>query len=658
VQTSFHVEPRGHVFGPGCVLYFFSPGARETYSGEAVYELSLVPDGGRGSTRRARSATGGDAARGRNDSRDGVARTPGPGDLSWLRHHDTWEQNAGYYPMLFEAVDLWLWDRSPIRAARPSRDFPFTLSAPASVLEKARLVVRLQGMKEDPDSALDHHVLVRVNGALVAETLFDGLVPWTIEADVEQALLRDGTNTLTLEQGTGSAALSMVQLERFSLDYPRALVAQAGTLEGEAPESGWVSAPGFPAGTHLLDLTGGEVRWLPSATRGQAPLSFMARAAHRYLAVAPGAVLSPEVRPASPDTLRDASNQADWIVITPRELLDEAEPLRLHRQGQGLASRAVALEDVYDAFSHGEPDPRAIEDFLSWAFHEWARPSPRYVLLLGEATYDPRGYAATATRLDRVPTPMIQSPFLWAPSDLVYAAVNGEDPLPDIAIGRLNANGAGEAAAVVAKILDFEISGYDLSGNAVLVADDPGDGRAGDFEADVQDIALRMPGRSSQTIYRRDLGDAEAHARIMGAFDAGASLMSYVGHGSYRLWAANSLLLDNDVDLLQAQPRQPLLLTMTCSTGYFVPTSRNSITERLVLAQGKGAIAAFSPTSESYNDAAHIFHAALVDRLESGAYDRLGDLVLDAQIEYADSGAFPDMLSLYHLFGDPALVIR
>jgi hypothetical protein len=32
--------------------------------------------------------------------------------------------------------------------------------------------------------------------------------------------------------------------------------------------------------------------------------------------------------------------------------------------------------------------------------------------------------------------------------------------------------------------------------------------------------------------------------------------------------------------------------------------------------------------------------------------------VLAAQVAYADSGALPELLGLYHLFGDPALVIQ
>jgi hypothetical protein len=46
-----------------------------------------------------------------------------------------------------------------------------------------------------------------------------------------------------------------------------------------------------------------------------------------------------------------------------------------------------------------------------------------------------------------------------------------------------------------------------------------------------------------------------------------------------------------------------------------------------------------------------------VSELETGSHERLGDLILAAQRAYADTGAFPELLSIYHLFADPALKI-
>jgi hypothetical protein len=52
---------------------------------------------------------------------------------------------------------------------------------------------------------------------------------------------------------------------------------------------------------------------------------------------------------------------------------------------------------------------------------------------------------------------------------------------------------------------------------------------------------------------------------------------------------------------------------------------------------------------------AHLYHRAVMQEITSGRHQRIGDAILAAQKTYAQSGAFPELLSLYHLFGDPAL---
>jgi hypothetical protein len=97
---------------------------------------------------------------------------------------------------------------------------------------------------------------------------------------------------------------------------------------------------------------------------------------------------------------------------------------------------------------------------------------------------------------------------------------------------------------------------------------------------------------------------------------------------------------------------------MTCSNGYFTSPSSNSLAEALTLAPDRGAIAAFSPTGLSLDSAAHLYHRALIQELQSSAHSRLGDLVLAAQDQYTQTGAFPELLAIYHLFADPALRLR
>ena len=199
-------------------------------------------------------------------------------------------------------------------------------------------------------------------------------------------------------------------------------------------------------------------------------------------------------------SLHDAANQADWILIAPEALLPAAEPLVLHRQAQGLSAQAVSLESVYDDFGFGEASPDAVREFLAYAYHHWTAPAPRYVLLLGDASYDPKGFFSGTSRKDLLPSPLTKSSFLWTASDPLYASTNGDDLLPDLALGRLTAGSLAEAQAAVEKILAFENAGRTLSGKAVLVADNPD--LAGDFEANANDIASLLtsgPSRRSSS---------------------------------------------------------------------------------------------------------------------------------------------------------------
>ena len=77
------------------------------------------------------------------------------------------------------------------------------------------------------------------------------------------------------------------------------------------------------------------------------------------------------------------------------------------RQSQGFSVKVVNVEDVFDEFSYGLHTPQAIIDFLARARSSWTR-APGYLLLLGDASYDPRNYTG-AGNFDLVPTKLIDT---------------------------------------------------------------------------------------------------------------------------------------------------------------------------------------------------------------------------------------------------------
>jgi hypothetical protein len=445
----------------------------------------------------------------------------------------------------------------------------------------------------------------------------------------------------------------MVFLNWYSVSYPRSLVSVSGTLEGGFDSAGAATIKGVSTASFVLDTTGAVPQWLTGAGASLSGITLPVEAGHRYVVAA--TALRPTVKRLSPSTLKSPTNQVDYLLVAPAVFLPAAQPLLDFRQNEGLVTKAVSLEEVYEQFGHGEVSPQAIKAFLEYVYHSWASPTVRYVLLLGDASYDPKNYLGTGTK-DWLPGYPVVTSYIQTVSDPGYASVNGDDLLPDFAIGRLPAASAAEAATLVQKVLDFENGGGSFGGSAVIVADNAD--LAGNFEADADDVAATvLASRNPQKIYY-SLEGANTRSEIRQAFDNGSSFMNYIGHGSTVAWASEKFFNYQDVPALAPQPQQPLLLTLNCLNGFFHFPPMNSLSEALLKAQGKGVVAAFSPTGLSVNDPAHVFHKAVLQEILSGSHARLGDAVLAAQDDYAQTGAFPELLSIYHVLGDPALRIR
>jgi hypothetical protein len=564
------------------------------------------------------------------------------------------EENRFYQAGLVDAPDLWLWD---VLFAPATKSYTFEVANLAHPTDGSRLSVWLQGAS-DFDADPDHHVRVYVNGSLVGEDRWEGKEPRGIVAELLPGILQDGRNVLELESVSDTGApYSMVFLDRFSVEYPRQLLGDAGRLEGTWTKSGTATVAGVGSPAHVLDVTEEPPRWLShSVSPAAGAVSFRAEAGRRYLVASQGAVFRPEVRRASSSGLKRERTGAEYLVIGPREFLTEAGLLLDLRRRQGLRAKAVAVEDVYEEFGFGEMSPEAIHRFLAYAYHRWPAPSVRYVLLLGDASYDYKDYLGTGVA-NRVPALLVKTSFLWTASDPTLAAVNGDDILPDLAVGRLPAASRAELRAMIEKIVAYETGEASLSQALVLVADDAD--QAGDFVTDAEEIAGGvLAGSDVRKLYLHELGAAAMRRGILEAFDEGASLMSYVGHGGIHLWAQENIFNTSDLASLSTQSQQPLLVTMNCLNGYFHFPYFNSLAEEALKAEGRGAIAAFSPSGLSVNEPAHLFHRALLSEVFNGDHERLGDAVLAAQEAYAASGAFPELLSIYHLLGDPALSLR
>ena len=337
-----------------------------------------------------------------------------------------------------------------------ARGYGFEVSALAPSSIPSHLAVWLQGTSDFAPSP-DHHVRVYVNGTLVSESSWDGKKARKLEAELLPGVLREGANVLELENvGDTEARYSLVMLDRYEVDYPRFSLAEGNELHGTWRQTGSAEVPAVSPGI-VLDVTGPSPRWLEGVeSLEDGTLRFRADAGQSYRVVGLEAVKRAEIRRPKQTRLKSTRNRADYVVIGPQAFLEAAAPLIQLRRSQGLLVEAVSTEAIYEAFGYGERRPAAIREFLAYAYHRWRRPSLRYVLLLGDASYDFKDLLGTGVK-NHVPPLMVRTSYSGGrrPTPPI-PAVNGEDLLPDIAIGRLPAATVDEVRTMVDKILAYE----------------------------------------------------------------------------------------------------------------------------------------------------------------------------------------------------------
>lgn len=500
-----------------------------------------------------------------------------------------------------------------------------------------------------------------------------------------------------------------IELDNVAWDRPVILdAAGQGVSFGSLPGLWRYQVDSLPTASALYDisLASAPVRLTAAADAAPGvPLIFQAGPAPRsYLLAGPGTLHEPAVAAHQPVSLTSMTGStdpeglsgADVIYIAPASLHAALEPLLAHRRSQGYTVALVDVQHIYAAWSYGQVAPDAIRDFLRYAAATW-NPAPTAVVLVGDGTSDPLNYTG---RDAPDATPSYIPPYLapvdpWlieTACDICYAQLDGSDPLadplPDLRIGRLPVRTADDLTALVAKLVGYET----LPGHAAwrsrmvyltdnyLDADGTPDG-GGDFPSAARAAAALQPAGVENVLLSYDPSPAgqgqpgrepdavQAHTRALALFNAGASVLTFIGHSHHWQWASTDLQAEHpylvgllDAGKLTNGERLPIVLAMTClSSAFQTPAyGGTTIDERLVLNRQGGAIAVWGPTglgvAYGHDRLQHGFSTAL---WQPGGSRTLGTLVQAGYLDLFTQGrCCQDAIQTFVLLGDPLTTAR
>ena len=554
--------------------------------------------------------------------------------------------------------NYWFW--ANVVASHPLRGSfteGFALESLAPATTTAWLTVRVFG-----GTTTNHAMALTVNGITNAAWIgvWSNLQPAAFTFAVPSTVLSQASNRVTFT-ALGNFA-SQWWLAGWQLVYPHVYACPSGQWLCGANSNAVVTLTGFtnPAVT-VLDVT--QPRALLSVTNlaiesvaGAWNVSFAPlQPSAGYSVCQAGSELAPDAMEAVwPVGLASPTNRAAFVLIAPTNLLAAAQPLADYRRQQGLETKVVSLESVYDEFNGGLREPVAISNFLAYAWQQWTVP-PAYALLVGNGTYDYRNRLGDGDNL--VPPLMVPTLYGLAASDSAYGQV-GQSIGPQIAVGRLPVTNAVQLTACIAKLETYEST--PVSGRVAVLLADLADPSAGDFPADLSHVQTALAGAfSTQAILPANTASNTAVMRylLLSNLNTGADLFCYLGHGAAQMLGNAGYLATADVPSLANGNRLPLVSAVTCLAGFYAQPGYDCLAQALVLPAQSGAIAVFSCSGFSLDAEATELNLGLMSAVVSGNPGRLGDFVRQAMVSYNQTAHFTSS-AMYNLLGDPTLVFR
>ncbi len=565
----------------------------------------------------------------------------------------------------------------------PALDFPFWVEAPAP-RPQATVTLVLYAYKGDR-----HDMAFALNGVPAGEIhdTWRGLRRITFSLS---GPLYDERNTLTIQGTDRGASPDGVYVDHIAVRYRRLLRAKDGSITFDGlPGDHTYRISGLPAWyAAVLDVTEPLSPTLIYGTPeyeevvgGDHRIVFRAQGAEgvRYHVQAQVTWQRPRLEPERPSFWYAPSDGADVIVIAPREWHDALRPWVTWREQQGYQVAVVALQDVYDEFSFGQPDPEAIRRFLRHAYATWPDPAPLYVLLVGDGSYDFKdnmGYHP-----DNVLPPYLADVDPWlgeTASDVGFVAVSGEDSIPDLFVGRWPVGNLEELSTVLQKTVYYgrDMPSAEWQRHIVFVADNYRDARGrpdsgGNFLYQAETTAsgqIHRPLIVDRLYYAPwpddHQGDGyaatveEMRSRLHLLWNRGAGIMNWVGHASPEQWGEENFLHARQLSGLQNEHRLPFLFSITCFTGYFHHPEYPSLDEALLTKQDGGIVASWSPTGLAVAYGHQYLQKGFYDALVAGERG-IGPLTLAGHLRVLNEAEpYAFLPQTFVILGDPLLSIR
>jgi len=363
-----------------------------------------------------------------------------------------------------------------------------------------------------------------------------------------------------------------------------------------------------------------------------------------------------------PKDLTVQNQPIDVLIITPEQFNDYAVQLsEQYMTRQGLVSRVVEQQDIFNQFNSGMPDPNAIRLFIRYAFYNYPSNNGntlKHVTLVGSGTIDWRNFSGQANEKNNLIIFQRGSDT----SEDFFVDQSGND-LPDLGIGRIPVENLAQCETVWNKINNYRFNQTPglWRNRLFFVADDEFTTTSTTeiiHSEQVQSIAQSIsPGIYSNKLfgieYSFDSFGNKPGARddIVASINEGQLVWCYIGHGAYDLLGHESYFRIADIPLLTNRDKLTLFIAASCSVAQYQFAGFNSLSERLIWHPDGGSIASMAATDVSTPQPNRRLTESFLIRLIN-MYKLPGISLMEAKHQHNEA-----QNKRYSFLGDPVLPI-
>ena len=375
-----------------------------------------------------------------------------------------------------------------------------------------------------------------------------------------------------------------------------------------------------------------------------------------------------------------AVSDVDMLILAPMVFKAQAQELAdYHAELDGLSSAVVDVEEIYNEFGTGHPDPTAIRDFVRMVYLR-GEGRLRYLTLFGRASADYRdimGYGQNfVPTYESDDSSFYELDFCTDDYFGLMDASEGADSdgRVDIGIGRISVSTVEEAETALRKIRHYndQAAVHGLwKTDMLMFADDEETIYVNNSEIYCNMFDTLVPAMTPRKLYTGAYPTVNtasgteipgANADLMELIEKGALLMMFTGHGGVRGLTSEKVFANAEINRLSNYDRMPFVYTATCEFTKYDNPLVVSAGEQMFLNPNGGSVAMFTTCRPTYGPQNHrqsqAFVKACFSRDEEGLPLRFGDIIRLSKsdpINYNNSNPMRNINIRYLFLGDPAL---